>query len=96
MRRKSELITVRSVDAVANIAPDASKFGDSFSTLFRSVSTKKNFLTFYSTNYLNNDRWKRSIYKLVWRHMVGYYIVYVSLTLIYTFLNEESKKYLLF
>ena len=28
--------------------------------------------------------------------MVGYYIVYVSLTVIYTFLNEESKKYLLF
>ena len=39
------------------------------------------------------NRWKRSIYKLVWRHMVGYYILYVSLTIIYYLLSEESKKY---
>ena len=36
-RRKSELMNVLSVDAIANIAPDANKFGDSFSILFKYV-----------------------------------------------------------
>ncbi|XP_046446045.1 bestrophin-2-like isoform X2 [Daphnia pulex] len=38
-------------------------------------------------------RWKRSVYQLIWKHMLIYAIVYVSLSILYQFiLNEDGKK----
>jgi hypothetical protein len=39
------------------------------------------------------NRWKRSVYQLIWKHMLIYAIVYVSLSILYQFiLNEDGKK----
>ncbi|XP_046636021.1 bestrophin-4-like [Daphnia pulicaria] len=39
-------------------------------------------------------RWKGSIYKLVWKHFVGYFVCYLSLTILYEFaLNETQRRH---
>ncbi|XP_032779506.2 bestrophin-4 [Daphnia magna] len=39
-------------------------------------------------------RWKGSIYRLVWRHFLLYYVLYVTLSLIYEFvLNNSGKRH---
>ena len=39
--------------------------------------------------------WKGSIYKLVWRHFVVYYVLYVSLTAVYEFLlNDTGRRWI--
>lgn len=40
-----------------------------------------------------NHRWKKSIYKLVWKHMLCYFVIYIALTVIYVLLDEEKRKY---
>nr|CAH0106158.1 unnamed protein product [Daphnia galeata] len=38
-------------------------------------------------------RWKRSVYQLIWKHLLIYAIVYVLLSILYQFiLNEDGKK----
>ncbi|EFX72123.1 hypothetical protein DAPPUDRAFT_326521 [Daphnia pulex] len=39
-------------------------------------------------------RWKGSIYKLVWKHFVGYFVCYLWLTILYEFaLNETQRRH---
>nr|CAH0106159.1 unnamed protein product [Daphnia galeata] len=38
-------------------------------------------------------RWKRSVYQLLWKHMIIYAIVFISLSVLYKYLlNEDGKK----
>lgn len=60
-----------SVNIVKQLGPDATRFGESFRTLFR---------------------WKDSVYKLLWRHMLIYYILYISLTLLYYFVLDKDQQ----
>ena len=95
MPTNPELMRLLSVEVAENIAPDAKKIGKSFRTLLR-------YLTIDNMELQNNHftqkytfvimRWNRSIYQLIWRHMLAYYIFYVSLTILYYYLNEKRKR----
>lgn len=46
----------------------------------------------FGTSCLSLFRWKRSFFKLVWKQVVVYYIVYVTLTLIYSYVFDDQLK----
>merc|ERR1712071_34953 len=46
----------------------------------------------FGTSCLSLFQWKRSFFKLVWKQAVVYYIVYVSLTLIFNHLLDDEQK----
>jgi len=47
-----------------------------------------------TNNYYNVSRWRGSVYKLVWRELAAYLMVYFALNLAYRFaFTEAQQKY---
>lgn len=46
----------------------------------------------FGTSCLSLFHWKRSFFKLVWKQVIVYYIVYVALTLIYSHVFDKQQK----